>query len=115
MSKKNIVTLTNNAIKKLGDIALKNKTNSILLYVKSGGCNGFTYEFSPIADSHKKNNKDDDIINYNTFDLYICKYSTFKIIGTEIDWKSNIMGEYFHFDNPNATSKCGCGTSFTAG
>ena len=34
--------------------------------------------------------------------------------GTIIDWKKSIMGETFVFSNPNATSKCGCGSSFGA-
>ena len=33
--------------------------------------------------------------------------------GTTIDWRKDIMGETFHFENPEAVSKCGCGTSFT--
>ena len=36
------------------------------------------------------------------------------ILGTKIDWKEDIMGESFHFDNPMAQSKCGCGTSFNS-
>ena len=35
------------------------------------------------------------------------------LIGTEIDWNQDIMGESFKFDNPNASMKCGCGTSFS--
>ena len=34
-------------------------------------------------------------------------------LDTTIDWKNDIMGESFHFENPNAGSKCGCGTSFS--
>ena len=37
----------------------------------------------------------------------------FIYIGTEIDWKEDFMGARFVFDNPQAKSKCGCGTSFS--
>ena len=46
--------------------------------------------------------------------VYICNKSLLFLIGTTIDWKKNIMGETFVFNNPNATSKCGCGSSFSA-
>ena len=36
------------------------------------------------------------------------------ILGTEIDWKEDIMGQGFVFDNPMAQAKCGCGTSFSS-
>ena len=40
--------------------------------------------------------------------------SLIHLLGTEIDWKKDIMGESFHFNNPMAKSKCGCGTSFSS-
>tara|TARA_Y100000816_G_scaffold215663_1_gene160904 strand:+ start:2229 stop:2543 length:315 start_codon:yes stop_codon:yes gene_type:complete len=102
---KHVVNLTKSAISKLEKINEKN----ILLRVKSGGCNGFSYEFLPINTFSNLDEK----ITFNNFNLYICNKSIFHVLGTTIDWKEDIMGTYFHFENPNATSKCGCGTSFT--
>jgi len=78
-----------------------------MLSVKSGGCNGFNYQLTP---TDTPPNKFDHVLSKNK--LYICGKSSLFLIGTEIDWKSDIMGEYFHFENPLAKTKCGCGTSF---
>lgn len=56
--------------------------------------------------------KTNEIVKLDNINIVICNSSIFHLLGSKIDWKKNIMGEAFHFENPNATSKCGCGTSF---
>ena len=110
--KKDIVTITNSAIKQLSKITKKQKCDAILFYVKGGGCNGFNYKLEPT--SQKKHTKEEFIqINQND-KLFVCNKSLIHLIGTEIDWKKDIMGESFHFTNPTAASSCGCGTSFSS-
>ena len=46
--------------------------------------------------------------------MYFNCFRLIHILGVEIDWKKDIMGETFVFDNPMAQSKCGCGTSFSS-
>ena len=53
-----------------------------------------------------------NLVKLDNINVVICNSSIFHLLGTKIDWKKNIMGEAFHFENPNASSKCGCGTSF---
>ena len=62
----------------------------------------------------KEPHKMDEIVKCEDINIIICNKSVMHLLGTTIDWKKDIMGESFHFENPNATSKCGCGTSFSA-
>jgi len=109
--KKQVITLSKAACSRLKDIAISNDCNSILFYVKGGGCNGFNYKFEPTNDiPHKL----DTIIQRPGYDLQVCHRSLLHLLCTHIDWKKDIMGETFHFENPMADAKCGCGTSFTS-
>jgi iron-sulfur cluster assembly protein len=103
-----------NKLLKITPSALKilesqNSKKFIEFGVKSGGCSGFQYYFNPCD---KKPNKEDEIIEFNNLKIKICDVSLLHIIGTEIDWKEDIMGNRFVFINPNASVKCGCGSSF---
>ena len=46
--------------------------------------------------------------------IHVCGKSLMHILGTEIDWQNDIMGQTFKFNNPMAASSCGCGTSFNS-
>ena len=106
-----VVNITKLAGKKLQRIAFQHNTDSILFYVKGGGCNGYGYNLKPIKE--KSIDPMDEIVKYKNINLVICKNSLFHLLGTTIDFKKDLMGEGFHFENPNAISKCGCGTSFS--
>ena len=59
-------------------------------------------------------NKLDEVINiHNNLNLVVDNNSIFYLIGTEIDWKNDIMGNRFEFNNPNANGTCGCGNTFS--
>lgn len=106
-----MLTITKKAASQLLLIANNNKVKNLLFYVKGGGCNGFNYKLKPTTNPPDKL---DEIVNIdNDINIIIDSKSVFHLLGTTIDWKKDIMGESFHFENPNATSKCGCGTSFS--
>jgi len=105
-----IIKITKNAGSKLIQIAKQNETKSLLFYVKGGGCNGFNYKFKPL---HEEPGKLDEVVPYENINVVVCGKSMLYLMGTTIDWKNDIMGESFHFENPNAGAKCGCGTSFS--
>lgn len=111
MSKKQIITITETACKQLSKIAKETNNQHIRFYVKGGGCNGFNYKLEPTNEVPEKR---DEIIKRENYVLSICNMSLIHLLGTEIDWKKDIMGESFHFNNPMAKSKCGCGTSFSS-
>jgi iron-sulfur cluster assembly accessory protein len=85
------------------------KSRNMFFYVKSGGCNGFEYVLEP-CDTAPKNS---ELHQEPDGALHICNMSTLYLLGTEIDWKEDIMGSRFVFSNPNARSKCGCGSTFS--
>lgn len=105
-----VLNITKTAGKQLINIAKHHNSKHILFYVKGGGCNGFNYKLKPMNDEPKKM---DEVIEYEDIKIIIDSTSVFHLLGTKIDWKKDIMGETFHFENPNAASKCGCGTSFS--
>ena len=108
---KKIIEISTEACKKLADIAISENVSSILFRIKGGGCNGFNYVLEP---TDEQPDKLDEVIKIPGYNLIICNSSLMHILGTKIDWKKDIMGQSFYFDNPMATSKCGCGTSFTS-
>lgn len=79
--------------------------------VKGGGCSGFSYMLDlteePVGDS-------DEEMDSQGVRIVIDQKSALYLDGTEIDFKDEVMGKGFVFKNPNATSTCGCGSSFTA-
>ena len=106
---KKLITLSTAAIKQLKKIKAKEDSKGILFSIKSGGCNGFEYKFKGINEFENKNN----IVTNNDLKIEICEKSLFYLLGTHIDWKKDIMGEAFVFENPMANASCGCGTSFS--
>tara|TARA_B100001989_G_C24332741_1_gene360882 strand:+ start:274 stop:618 length:345 start_codon:yes stop_codon:yes gene_type:complete len=106
---KKLISITSSALKQLKLIKNENNSIGILFSVKSGGCNGFEYNFKPINKFYKK----DNIVVEDNLKIEICDKSLFYLLGTKIDWNQDIMGKRFIFENPIAQASCGCGTSFS--
>jgi iron-sulfur cluster assembly protein len=79
--------------------------------VKGGGCSGFSYMLDlteePAGDMDEEQES-------HGIKILVDAKSLLYLSGTEIDFKDEIMGRGFVFKNPNATSTCGCGSSFQA-
>lgn len=90
-----------------------NQQAALRIEVKGGGCSGFMYHFDITT---KYNSSEDYIIypeeNSSKALAVIDKLSFSFLDGSELNHISNLEGEYFEIKNPNATSKCGCGSSF---
>ncbi len=106
-----MITITNIAKHRLIDLIKKDNGKSAFLYLKGGGCNGFSYKFK-ILQENIKPNRFDEVIKIDNYNLYLCNKSLMWLIGTNIDFIEDIMGSRFDFQNNNIDSKCGCGTSF---
>ena len=80
------------------------------VFVQGGGCSGFQYgiTFDEIV------NEDDTKMEKNGVMLLIDAMSLQYLAGAEIDYKEDLEGAQFVIKNPNATSTCGCGSSFSA-
>ena len=107
---KQILYICNKSIKHFKKLLLKNNSKYINIGVKGGGCNGFKYYIEP---SNEEPNKIDEIIIQDNIQINVCGKSLFYLIGSEINWKDDNMGNGIVFNNPNASSKCGCGETFS--
>lgn len=78
------------------------------VFVQGGGCSGFQYGFT----FDETINDDDTTIDKEGVQLLIDPMSFQYLVGAEIDYKDDLEGAQFVIRNPNATSTCGCGSSF---
>lgn len=77
--------------------------------VLAGGCSGFQYKF----DLEQQTAPDDLIIQHDGATVVVDPASLDLLAGGQLDYVDKLMGSYFAVVNPNATSACGCGTSFS--
>ncbi|CAH2803708.1 MAG: Iron-sulfur cluster insertion protein ErpA [uncultured Caballeronia sp.] len=80
------------------------------VFVQGGGCSGFQYGFM----FDEAINEDDTVMDKAGVQLLIDSMSYEYLVGAEIDYKDDLNGAQFVIKNPNATSTCGCGSSFSA-
>lgn len=79
------------------------------VFVQGGGCSGFQYGFT----FDEAVNEDDTAMEKNGVTLLIDSMSYQYLVGAEIDYKEDLEGAQFVIKNPNATTTCGCGSSFS--
>ncbi len=79
--------------------------------VKGGGCSGFSYMLDLVEDPPAES---DELLESNGVKIVCDMKSYLYLNGASIDFKDEVMGRGFVFKNPNATSSCGCGSSFSA-
>lgn len=79
------------------------------VFVQGGGCSGFQYGFTFDEDT----NEDDTAMVKNGVTLLIDSMSYQYLVGAEIDYKEDINGAQFVIKNPNASTTCCCGSSFS--
>jgi iron-sulfur cluster assembly protein len=79
--------------------------------VKGGGCSGFSYVLDLTEEAKSEG---DEEMECNGVKILCDMKSYLYLNGVEIDFKDEVMGRGFVFKNPNATSTCGCGSSFQA-
>ncbi|MDO8350875.1 MAG: iron-sulfur cluster insertion protein ErpA [Gallionella sp.] len=80
------------------------------VFVSGGGCSGFQYGFT----FDEIVNEDDTVLTKNGVQLLIDPMSFQYLAGAEIDYTEGLEGSQFVIKNPNATTTCGCGSSFSA-
>jgi len=105
------ITMTEMAAQKLG-VILDQKgvkdTHALRVFVKGGGCGGMQYGMT-FDDNVQES---DEVYTQHGMRVVVDPTSMFYISGASIDYVDNLMGGGFHIENPNATSSCGCGSSF---
>jgi len=106
------LVFTDSAAAKVADLIAEEGNPSLKLrvFVQGGGCSGFQYGFT-FDDAV---NEDDTEFEKNGVILLVDSMSFQYLVGAEIDYKEDIHGSQFVIKNPNATTTCGCGSSFSA-
>jgi len=79
------------------------------IMISSGGCSGFSYNFS--LDDQVKD--DDEVFQFDEVEVLVDEASLPFVEGAQLDYVTDLMGSSFQMTNPNATSECGCGSSFS--
>lgn len=87
----------------------KNPDLMLRVFITGGGCSGFQYGFT----FDEKVNEGDTEVEKNGVRLLIDPMSFQYLVGAEIDYKDDLEGARFVIRNPNATTTCGCGSSFS--
>jgi len=87
-----------------------NPNLKLRVFVQGGGCSGFQYGFTFDEDT----GDDDTRLEKGGVMLLVDPMSLQYLTGAEIDYQQNVEGEQFVIKNPNASSTCGCGSSFSA-
>ena len=102
---------TDSAAAKVADLIAEEGNTELKLrvFVQGGGCSGFQYGFT----FDEAVNEDDTTMQKGGVTLLIDAMSYQYLVGAEIDYKEDINGSPFVIKNPNATTTCGCGSSFS--
>lgn len=98
------------AARRIGEILGREPQGAKLrLSVEGGGCSGFQYKF----DVDREQAVDDIVITRDAAIVLIDPVSLSYLAGAEIDFVDDLIGASFKVNNPNVTTSCGCGTSFS--
>ena len=106
------IVFTDSAANKVKELVEEegNPDLKLRVFVQGGGCSGFQYGFT----FDELVNDDDTQMAKNGVSLLIDAMSLQYLVGAEIDYKDDLQGAQFVIKNPNATTTCGCGSSFSA-
>ena len=107
-----MIQLTETAVSKVNEIISQQdpKPEGLRLSVVGGGCSGFQYSMA------FENTKLplDKVYDYEGLKLFVDQASLLYLDNCQVDYVESMEGAGFKFENPNVTSTCGCGSSFSA-
>ena len=101
-----MITILDNAYKRLSELRKKHNKKFVRLQVKGGGCAGFNYDWSFTDEEQREDIVIDDM-------LVVDRINELYLTGMELDYTYDDFESAFVFNNPQAKSSCGCGTSFS--
>ncbi len=100
--------VTDRAFDRLAEIGASDQGQALRVAVEGGGCSGFQYEIALDAP------KDDDLVLEGKGQKVVVDSISLPFLeNATIDFTEELIGARFVIENPNATSSCGCGTSFS--
>ena len=101
-----MIEILEGAKKRLTELTQENRKVFVRLSIKGGGCAGFGYDWK-----FENEVSPDDILVDGI--LLVDKMMEMYLLGMQLDYKNDVFGANFVFNNPKAKSSCGCGTSFS--
>ncbi|WP_439100851.1 iron-sulfur cluster insertion protein ErpA [Congregibacter sp.] len=107
----NAITLSARAVSKVRELVSEEENTELKLrvFITGGGCSGFQYGFSFDEDAAE----DDTTIEREGVTVLVDPMSFPYLAGSEVDYSEGLEGSRFIVNNPNATTTCGCGASFS--
>lgn len=104
------ITLTDALARRIKALQTAQSNPDLMLRVEvlGGGCSGFQYKFSFASDTAS----DDHVFDHDGIRVLVEDVSLDYLNGSIVDYVEDLVGASFQIKNPNATSSCGCGTSF---
>lgn len=111
VAKMSPIIFTEAASAKVKELVTEEENSDLKLrvYVTGGGCSGFQYGFT----FDEKLAEDDLVIDREGVSMVVDSLSFQYLVGSKVDYKEDLDGSRFVVENPNATSTCGCGSSFS--
>lgn len=108
------ITLTDGALMHLKKLGKEKAQNPIVLRVgvRSGGCSGMSYAMDFVEPGSQRA-EGDVVVNKGEVEVWIDPKSLLYLFGLQLDYSDELIGGGFKFSNPNASTSCGCGTSFS--
>jgi iron-sulfur cluster insertion protein len=105
------VVFTHNAAVKVRNLIQEEGNDNLMLrvFIQGGGCSGFQYGFT----FDESVEDDDTVVETDGVKLVVDPMSFQYLVGAEIDYTESLQGAQFVIRNPNATTTCGCGSSFS--
>ena len=105
------IVFTDAAARKVQELILEERNPELKLrvYISGGGCSGFQYGFT----FDEEQSADDIAVDNDGVTLLVDPMSVQYLMGAEIDYREDLSGAQFIIRNPNATTTCGCGSSFS--
>lgn len=106
-----MITITDSAQERIKELLAEEKNPAIKLriFVQGGGCSGMQYGFT----FDDEQSEDDFEITFEGGTMLMDSMSSQYLQGATVDYREDIMGSNFSINNPNATTSCGCGSSFS--
>ena len=101
------VTLTPSATRQIARLMEKQDSKGLRIGVKKGGCAGMEYTMDYVAEV----NPLDEVVEQDGARVLIAPMAQLFLIGTEIDYETELLSAGFKFRNPNVAEACGCGES----
>ena len=105
------INLTARAVEKVRELVSEEENQDLKLrvFITGGGCSGFQYGFT----FDESAAEDDTAIEENGVTVLIDPMSFQYLVGSEVDYTEGLEGARFVVNNPNETTTCGCGASFS--